>query len=97
MLSGKPRLFFYFAITLLLVGAAWILASRLPPGATTQGKIPAPRQDFLAPDFELTTSTGETVRLSDLRGKPLIAQFLGELVRALPLRDASHAARLPGV
>ena len=47
----------------------------MPPGASTQGKIPAPRQGFLAPDFELTTSTGETVRLSDLRGKPLIVNF----------------------
>ena len=75
MLSGKPRLFYYFAITLLLAGAAWILLSRVPPGASTQGKSPAPRQDFLAPDFELTTSTGETVRLSDLRGKPLIVNF----------------------
>ena len=75
MFSDKPRLFFSFALTALIVGAAWILLSRVPPGASTQGKIPAPRQDFLAPDFELTSSTGETVRLSDLRGKPLIVNF----------------------
>jgi thioredoxin-dependent peroxiredoxin len=28
-----------------------------------------------APDFELTSDTGETVRLSDLRGKPVVLYF----------------------
>jgi peroxiredoxin Q/BCP len=28
-----------------------------------------------APDFELPTDTGETVRLSDLRGKPVVLYF----------------------
>jgi peroxiredoxin Q/BCP len=28
-----------------------------------------------APDFELTTDTGETVKLSDLRGKPVVLYF----------------------
>jgi len=28
-----------------------------------------------APDFELQTDTGETVRLSDLRGKPVVLYF----------------------
>jgi peroxiredoxin len=29
-----------------------------------------------APDFELTSVTGEQVRLSDLRGKPVVLVFL---------------------
>ncbi|MGH2935794.1 MAG: redoxin domain-containing protein [Gaiellaceae bacterium] len=28
-----------------------------------------------APDFELTSDSGETVRLSDLRGKPVVLYF----------------------
>jgi peroxiredoxin Q/BCP len=28
-----------------------------------------------APDFELTSDAGETVRLSDLRGKPVVLYF----------------------
>jgi thioredoxin-dependent peroxiredoxin len=28
-----------------------------------------------APDFELTSDTGETVKLSDLQGKPVVLYF----------------------
>ncbi len=36
------------------------------------GKIPAPQQGFLAPDFELKTLSGETVKLSNLRGQAVL-------------------------
>ncbi len=32
--------------------------------------------DELAPDFELKDIDGRTVRLSDLRGKPVVLMFL---------------------
>ena len=47
-----------------------------------------------APDFELTTDSGETVRLSDLRGKPVVLYFYpkddtpGCTKQACGIRDA---------
>ena len=47
-----------------------------------------------APDFELTSDTGETVRLSGLRGKPVVLYFYpkddtpGCTTQACGLRDA---------
>ncbi|HAV77811.1 MAG TPA: TlpA family protein disulfide reductase [Anaerolineae bacterium] len=34
--------------------------------------MPAPQQGFLAPDFELQSTTGETIKLSDLRGQAVL-------------------------
>jgi thiol:disulfide interchange protein len=52
--------------------AAWIWVSATNPGNTTAGQIPAPRQGFLAPDFSLQDLQGETVTLSELRGRPVL-------------------------
>jgi peroxiredoxin Q/BCP len=47
-----------------------------------------------APDFELSSDTGETVRLSDLRGKPVVLYFYpkddtpGCTAQACGIRDA---------
>ena len=57
---------------ILILGLAWILISADRSGASTAGKIYAPQQGFLAPDFELSTTTGETVKLSDLRGQAVL-------------------------
>ncbi|MCH7566813.1 MAG: TlpA family protein disulfide reductase [Nitrospirae bacterium] len=43
--------------------------------ATTGGAIPSPREGFLAPDFTLETLQGETVTLSDLRGKAVVVNL----------------------
>jgi cytochrome c biogenesis protein CcmG/thiol:disulfide interchange protein DsbE len=56
-------------------GAAWIWLSKAPPGGTTNGTIPAPQVGFQAPDFELVGPNGETYRLSDLRGHPVLINF----------------------
>jgi len=60
---------------ILLLGFAWMLASMDKTGNSTDGKIPAPQQGFLAPDFELRTPAGETVKLSDLRGQAVLVNL----------------------
>jgi peroxiredoxin len=60
---------------ILLLGLAWIWLSRAPAGSTTQGQIPAPQKGFMAPDFSLPDASGQTVRLSDLRGRPVIVNL----------------------
>lgn len=60
---------------ILFLGFAWMLASMDKTGASTAGKVPAPQQGFLAPDFELNTPTGETVKLSDLRGQAVLVNL----------------------
>lgn len=61
-----------------VLGGIWILMSRLPEsqaGVASEGLETAPRKGFLAPDFTLTTLTGATVQLSDLRGRPVLINF----------------------
>ena len=62
-------------LIILMLGFAWIFISADKSGASTSGKIPAPQQGFLAPDFELKTPNGETVRLSDLRGQAVLVNL----------------------
>jgi peroxiredoxin len=62
-------------ILILVLGAAWIGLSVVPPGGTTSGAIPAPQEGFQAPDFELSTIQGERVLLSDLRGQAILLNF----------------------
>ena len=65
----------YTYIFILLLGFAWILFSADRSGISTSGLIPAPQQGFLAPDFELQTTDGETVKLSDLRGQAVLVNL----------------------
>src|SRR5512138_2980830 len=59
----------------LLAGVAWIFVSADRSGVSTSGRIPAPQQGFLAPDFELKTPAGETIKLSDLRGQAVLVNL----------------------
>jgi len=60
---------------ILILGLAWIFVSTDRTGASTSGKIPAPQQGFLAPDFELQTTEGETINLSDLHGQAVLVNL----------------------
>lgn len=62
-------------LIILVLGFAWIFVSADKSGTSTSGKIFAPQQGFLAPDFELKTPKGETVKLSDLRGQAVLVNL----------------------
>ncbi len=64
-----------FSILILAAGLGWMVF--LPPsaGAATGGRIPAPREGFLAPDFALQDAKGQTVRLSELRGRTVLVNL----------------------
>jgi len=64
-----------FYLSILALGFAWILVSADRSGASTSGKIPAPQQGFLAPDFQLNTPTEEAIKLSDLRGQAVLVNL----------------------
>lgn len=65
-----------FSILALALGAGWIVFSPPPQtGAATGGRIPAPQEGFLAPDFSLLDAQGQAVRLSDLRGKAVLVNL----------------------
>ena len=64
-------------VLLLILGPIWIWVNRLPVGnpASTTDLPPAPAVGYPAPDFTLTTVTGETFTLSELRGTPVVLNF----------------------
>jgi cytochrome c biogenesis protein CcmG, thiol:disulfide interchange protein DsbE len=62
-------------LLILMLGFAWIFVSADRSGASTSGKIPAPQQGFIAPDFELKTPNGEIIKLSDLRGQAVLVNL----------------------
>ncbi|HSL43917.1 MAG TPA: TlpA disulfide reductase family protein [Anaerolineales bacterium] len=62
-------------LLVLILGFAWIFISADRSGVSTSGKIPAPQQGFLAPDFELKTPAGQTIKLSDLHGQAVLVNL----------------------
>jgi cytochrome c biogenesis protein CcmG/thiol:disulfide interchange protein DsbE len=72
MNTNQRRILYIF---ILILGLGWIFISADKSGASTAGAIPAPQQGFLAPDFELKTTTGETIKLSDLRGQAVLVNL----------------------
>ena len=64
-----------FSIIVLAVSLGWIAFTAPAGGSTTNRKIPAPREGFLAPEFALQDAQGQTVRLSELRGRPVLVNL----------------------
>jgi len=72
-MSQTQRRIFYTAI--LILGLVWIFLSADKSHASTSGTVAAPQQGFLAPDFNVQTTTGESVRLSDYRGQAVLVNL----------------------
>jgi peroxiredoxin len=68
-----PRRIIYIGI--LFMGLLWIVLSADQKSASSAGMTAAPQQGFLAPDFELSTTSGETIRLSELRGQAVLVNL----------------------
>ena len=62
-------------LLILVIGFVWIFISADDFGASTSGQIPAPQQGFLAPDFDLKTPAGESIKLSELRGQAVLVNL----------------------
>ncbi|MCS7248574.1 MAG: TlpA family protein disulfide reductase [Anaerolineales bacterium] len=65
----------FFALLTLACALGWTLWSRVPSAALSAPASIAPQKGFLAPDFTLESTTGESFTLSALRGKPVILNF----------------------
>jgi cytochrome c biogenesis protein CcmG/thiol:disulfide interchange protein DsbE len=68
----NPKRWFLLTAAVFLLGAGWIWFSVVPPSETTGGRVPSPREGFLAPDFTLTGTDGQPWTLAELRGNPVI-------------------------
>jgi cytochrome c biogenesis protein CcmG, thiol:disulfide interchange protein DsbE len=58
-------------VGLLVIGLVWVLSG----GAGQQALLPVARVNKPAPDFALSDLNGQTVRLSDYRGKIVLVNF----------------------
>ena len=59
-------------LVLLVLGAGWTWASRVPGSLASLGQIPSPREGFPAPDFTLDSLSGQPTSLASLRGQVVI-------------------------
>lgn len=62
----------FFTAIVMVSGLIWIGLTAWQTKNPTQGMIPAPREGFLAPDFDLPNLQGEQVSLHNSRGKVVV-------------------------
>jgi len=59
----------------LLLGGAWIFINQTPSETQNAPSEPAPIKGHPAPEISLVSTSGEPMRLSEFRGKPVIINF----------------------
>lgn len=75
-LPSRKRRWDILMILSLAAAIVWTAASRVPSAVGAPlSSSPSPREGFLAPDFALNTLQGESIKLSDLRGKIVVVNF----------------------
>ena len=74
-MTASLRKFPLLHVLILLIGAAWIWISQVPQEGMNQAAPSVPYKGFSAPDFEVTTIQGESVKLSDFQGSPVVVNF----------------------
>jgi cytochrome c biogenesis protein CcmG/thiol:disulfide interchange protein DsbE len=64
-------------LVVLILGSSWIWLNRVPVGsaAPATDRRAAPAIGYPAPEFTLTTLSGEEFKLSSLRGTPVVLNF----------------------
>jgi peroxiredoxin len=90
------RRWWTFTLAVLLLGAGWAWASRVPASVASAGQIPSPREGFPAPDFTLDTLDGQAAMLSAYRGQVVIvnlwASWCGPCRAEMPTLQKVYAA-----
>jgi peroxiredoxin len=70
---------YFWSVLLLalgLLGGAWLAVSRAPTQeAASAALAEAPLAGYRAPEFTLTSTQGEEIRLADFRGRPVVLNF----------------------
>ncbi len=69
------RRFSALIAVVLIVGGGVIVASRDATGRSNSGASPAPQVGFPAPDFDLESIAGGSIKLSDLRGQVVVVNL----------------------
>lgn len=73
----RQRLLWGGIVVVLLLLAAFALRQQSGGGeSAADGSRTAPEVGAVAPDFELVSYEGETMRLSDFRGRPVAVMFM---------------------
>ena len=74
--SSRKKRWEILMLVSLALGFLWTVASRVPSAVGAPlSSAPSPREGFLVPDFTLDTLDGNTVTLSELRGKVVVINF----------------------